>query len=223
MKDFLNTDHCLAIAGAFIAIIGACATLVSIANSKSEALGSRYRDVTKEYRDEHKNSSRRGKLCIQIGYFADRVEYVYKAQRCLFIAIALFVLSILVFVGIGLYLAYIGTPNDTFYSVAQPLLVLIGLCVAAGICHMWSAIWFHFQEMKCAKATFENETSDCRPDLLRLHLQKAKGGYSLSCPGKPDCWFGGETKEEALRNIQYVIVAYREAEEEASTTERQFA
>src|ERR1044072_886236 len=47
----MDAQHCLAIAAAFIAIIGACASLISGANSKAESLTNRIHEAAKEFRE----------------------------------------------------------------------------------------------------------------------------------------------------------------------------
>jgi predicted RNase H-like HicB family nuclease len=39
-------------------------------------------------------------------------------------------------------------------------------------------------------------------------LKKTEEGFSVSCPGLPGCWSQGETKEEAIENIQDAIREY---------------
>jgi hypothetical protein len=221
MKEFLNTEHCLAIAGAFIAFIGACATLVNIANSKSDALANRYREVTREYRGECK-SSRRTQLHQQIDLYVKRVGEVYCAQQCLFRTIRCFILSITIFIGIGLFLDFFKTPDDNFNLAGEIFLIVIGLLVAYGTFLMFRSIKHYFRELLYAKETFENETGDCRLDKPRPCLRKSGEGYSISGPGIPYCWIQGKTEEEALNNIQDVIwTAYLEAEDKLLRGEAQ--
>lgn len=208
MMDFINAQHCLAIAGAFIAIVAVCATLVGASNSKSDALVERYRGVTKEFREEPKDSRRKIQLEAQIALFAERVQAIYRSQQCLFWAIICFILSIALFVYIGLHLAYIVKPNATFDSISQKLLLVIGGLVTGGTVLMLIAVRFYFRELKDAKRTFEIETQDCRKGKTRLRLLRAREGYGVSCSDQSICWVQGETKEEAMRNIREIALAY---------------
>ena len=45
-------------------------------------------------------------------------------------------------------------------------------------------------------------------------LRKTEDGYSVSCPGLPDCCSQGATQEEALANIRSAIEEYLAAEVE---------
>jgi len=210
MKGFLNAEHCLAIAGAFIAIVGVCATLVSAANSKSDALVKRYRDVTKEFRDEPGGTLRKIQLEEQIALFVERVKAIYRAQQFLFWAIGFFTLSIVLFVFIGLYLTYRPNPEEAFYSITEKLLFVIAGSVACGTLLMVATICCYFRELKDAKRTFEIETRDCRRGGIRLRLRRSREGYNVFCSDSSICWVRGETEEEALGNIQDIVVAYLE-------------
>ena len=39
-------------------------------------------------------------------------------------------------------------------------------------------------------------------------LQRTEEGYSVGCPGLPDCWSQGATEDEALENIRTAIHEY---------------
>ena len=39
-------------------------------------------------------------------------------------------------------------------------------------------------------------------------LKKTEEGYSVSCPGLPECWSQVDTEEEALDNIQDAVQEY---------------
>lgn len=47
---FLNAQHCVTIAAGFIAIIAACATLITSANNKAESLTKHIYDAAEEHR-----------------------------------------------------------------------------------------------------------------------------------------------------------------------------
>lgn len=44
--------------------------------------------------------------------------------------------------------------------------------------------------------------------FYKVVLQQSDEGYSVSCPALPGCWSQGETKEEALENIEDAIENY---------------
>ena len=42
----------------------------------------------------------------------------------------------------------------------------------------------------------------------KVVVQESEEGFSVSCPGLPDCWSQGATEAEALENIQDAIREY---------------
>src|SRR3954468_23408166 len=139
MEQFLNGDHCLSIAAAFIAIVAACATLVNTSNGKADALANRYRELTKEFRAEaaKKTSAaydafRHTQLQKQIELFKRRVKNIARAQRCLFLTLGLFIFSIAAFIAIALSIIYLHIPEERVYLVAQQPIQLIAFCIAFG-------------------------------------------------------------------------------------------
>lgn len=48
----------------------------------------------------------------------------------------------------------------------------------------------------------------------QIKLQKSEEGYAVWCPGLPGCASQGETREEALANIQDAIQSYLDVLEE---------
>src|ERR1700751_2135281 len=101
MELFMNAQHCLTIAAAFIAIVTACASLIGLANGKADAIASRYRELTKEFRGLKVKEDRTGddddrldQLCRQIKLYKERVPLVVGAQCMLFRTICIFVGSI---------------------------------------------------------------------------------------------------------------------------------
>jgi hypothetical protein len=171
--SFLNTEHCLVIAGAFIAIIGACATLLNISNGKADGLANRYRALTEEFRAEIKREhwpasedSRLTQLHKQIHLFKKRVDMVACAQGSLFVTIFLFIISIAAFIYIGMKIIYLKVPEgivyeDMVYQVAQLPMTVIEICVLFGVVTMSAAIVFLFIELVKAVQTFRVEAKDC--------------------------------------------------------------
>ena len=45
----------------------------------------------------------------------------------------------------------------------------------------------------------------------KVVLLRNAEGYSVSCPGLPDCWSQGATEAEAIENIRDAIAEYRAA------------
>ena len=45
----------------------------------------------------------------------------------------------------------------------------------------------------------------------KIALYKSEDGYSISVPGLPGCWSQGDTKDEAIANIEIAIQEYLEA------------
>ena len=160
MENLLNTQHCLTIAAAFIAIVAACASLINSANSKADGLANRYREVTKEIRAERENLSRSAQLREQIWLFEKRTKKVLWSQRLLFFTIGIFILSIAVFIALALYLVYV--PDAQVHAVAYLPLRVIGIGVSVGTLCMFAAISLQFLELGEAAQTFSIETRDCR-------------------------------------------------------------
>ncbi|MBL1211440.1 type II toxin-antitoxin system HicB family antitoxin [Geminocystis sp. GBBB08] len=48
----------------------------------------------------------------------------------------------------------------------------------------------------------------------QVNLQKTEEGYHVWCPSLPGCASQGETKEEAIENIQDAIAVYLEVKAE---------
>lgn len=48
----------------------------------------------------------------------------------------------------------------------------------------------------------------------QVNLQKTEEGYHVWCPNLPGCASQGETKEEAIENIQDAIAVYLEVKAE---------
>lgn len=170
MEHLLNAQHCLTIAAAFIAIVAACASLISVANGKSDAIANRYRELTKEYRDgaakEHRarcDDDRLDQLREQIGLYKVRVRKVVGAQCLLLRTIGIFVLSITIFLVLALVIVILNLTDAQIYSYAQILLGLIGLCVLVGALFMFMAIIRLYSEVRAASETFDIETRDCLP------------------------------------------------------------
>jgi hypothetical protein len=159
----LDSQHCLAIAAAFIAVIGACASLIGGANSKAESLTNRIHEAAKEFRQGKVmgNAARRAKLKEQISYFDERFLKVQRAQRLLFLTIGIFIVCLTVFIGLALYGAYSHTPDVTIYPFARYLVAGIGVGVTAGTLAMLQAIRLHFQEVWQSYMTLSIEMSDC--------------------------------------------------------------
>ncbi len=158
----LTAQHCLTIAAAFIAIIGACATLISSANNKAESLSIRIRSSCKEFR-EHENSARCSQLQKQLNLFTERFQGAQQAQGLLFSTIAIFIVSLAIFIGLGLYLT--AKPHMSAQQaqlVSRPYLIVIGGCVALGTSFMLTAIYFLFREIGKSSETLRIEMSDCR-------------------------------------------------------------
>jgi hypothetical protein len=168
METFLTADHCLSIAAGFIAIVGACASLLNISSGKADSLANRYRELTKEFRVEAATESWPGngsprlkQLHDQIHLFKKRVNNVAWAQRFLFATLVLFVASIAVFIAIGMRIIYFKVPEDQVYQVAQRPMEAIGLCVLLGVSSMFTAVVFLFVELMEAVRTFRIEAKDC--------------------------------------------------------------
>ena len=53
----------------------------------------------------------------------------------------------------------------------------------------------------------------------KVVLKQSEEGFSVSCPGLPECWSQGRTEEEALANIREAILKYLEARDAAMKDE----
>lgn len=162
MEHSLNAEHCLAIAAAFIAIIGACASLIGVANKKSDGLMKRYRELTREHREQPERSPRRTQIEEQIELFKKRTDMVSKAQSQLFLTIGLLILSIAIFIVLGLYIVYFNVKDETMYSLVHAALIAIGGCVAIAAACMFIAIFRLYLELGEARTTFLVEIRDCQ-------------------------------------------------------------
>ncbi len=164
VEHFLSAQHCLAIAAAFIAIIAACATLITSANNKAESLANRIRETTKEYR-ANGESARCQQLLEQLSLFQRRFRKVQQAQRLLFTTIGTFIFSLFVFIALGLYILYFNVPADAVANLARAPLLVIGLGVSVGTGFMLSAISLQFWEVGKSYATLCIETRDCESSV----------------------------------------------------------
>jgi hypothetical protein len=168
---YLNAQHCLTIAAAFIAIVGACASLISLANGKSDSIANRYRELTKEQRELTVKENRTGyenyrleQLRRQIDLYKKRVIKVVDAQCILFRTICIFVFSIAIFIALALVIVTLNLPDaQQIYPYAQILLALIAVFVLAGAVYMWRAVIRLLAEVREARETFNIETEDCPP------------------------------------------------------------
>jgi uncharacterized membrane protein (DUF106 family) len=181
----MNAEHCLAIAAAFIAIVAACANLISVANNKSDTLANRYRELTKEFREgaakENRTMSddkRLKQLQEQIDLYALRVDKVVQAQCLLFRTISILIASIVIFIGIGLGIVFFNLSEEKLYQNAPVLLwifgAVIGVGVVVGAVYMFRAITRLYKEVREAAQTFRIETDDC----LSLKARKNMEGLS---------------------------------------------
>jgi len=183
MEHFLNAQHCLTIAAAFIAIVGACASLISLANGKSDSIATRYRELTREYRDvaakeprSKYDDYRLDQLKRQLKLYKKRVKKVVEAQRILFSTICIFVGSIAIFIVLALLIVILNWSDADVYRYANVPLGIIGLCVLFGAFYMYRATRRLYAEVKQAKETFDIETEDCLPSQVgspREELQVA--------------------------------------------------
>jgi Protein of unknown function (DUF2721) len=173
VNHFLNAQHCLTIAAAFIAIIAACATLINSANSKADSLAGRIREATKEFRERSGNRLRCIQLQEQIELFQQRYRSVQKAQRLLFFTIATFIVSLATFIGLGLYIIYFKIADETLHAIARNPVRVIGVFVAAGTVCMLIAIYFQYWELGKSYNTLSIEIRDCHTinDIDSLTLQ----------------------------------------------------
>jgi hypothetical protein len=164
----MDAQHCLAIAAAFIAIIGACASLIGGANSKAESLTNRIHEAAKEFREAKLlgNHTRRAKLKDQVHYYDERYLKVQRAQRLLFFTIGIFVICLTVFIGLALYGSYHGlkdvTQDPRVGGFARGLVAGIGVGVIVGSLIMLQAIRLHFQEVWLSYKALDIEMKDCK-------------------------------------------------------------
>jgi Protein of unknown function (DUF2721) len=158
---FMNAQHCLTIAAAFIAIIAACATLINSANSKAESLASRIREASKEFRERSGNRLRCAQIEEQIALFKERYRKVQRAQRLLFFTIGIFIASVAIFLSLGLYVIYFNIADETVHTIARIPLKAIGGFVAVGTVCMLTAIYFQYWELGKSYKTLSIETRDC--------------------------------------------------------------
>ncbi|HJQ33186.1 MAG TPA: hypothetical protein VJ866_13450 [Pyrinomonadaceae bacterium] len=183
MEHYLNAEHCLTIAAAFIAIVGACASLISLANGKSDSIATRYRELTREYRDVAAKEGRTkyedyrlDQLKRQLKLYKKRVKKVVEAQGILFSTICIFVGSLAIFIVLALLIVILNWSDAEVYRYAKIPLGLIGICVLFGAFYMYRAVGRLYAEIKEAKATFDIETEDCLPQKagsLQAELQVA--------------------------------------------------
>lgn len=159
----LNAQHCLAIAAAFIAVIGACASLISGSNGKAESLTKRIHEAAREFREgtEAGASDRCEVLRMQLRYYDERYQMVQRAQRLLFLTIGIFNVCLTVFIILALYGSYYRLPDVTVYPFARYLVAGIGVGVASGTLAMLQAIRLHFKEVRQSYNTLCIEMSDC--------------------------------------------------------------
>jgi hypothetical protein len=156
-----NIEHCLTIAAGFIAIIAACAALITGANTKAESLATRIRAAMKEHRERRQDSSRCTQLEDQICLFKDRFVKVQRAQRFLFATIGILIASLAVFIGLGLYIIYENIPQADIGALARGPIRVIAICVALGTVSMLIAIVYQFLEVGYSYTTLCIETRDC--------------------------------------------------------------
>ena len=161
MEHILNTQHCLTIAAAFIAIIAACASLISSANSRADGLSNRIRKAAKEHRDRGGDSIRCHQLRRQLELFHIRYRRVQHAQRLLYSTIGIFVVSLTCFMCIGLYLIYFNIASEKIGAVAHVSTIMIGASVALGTALMLVAIGLYYSEIGASYETLCIETEDC--------------------------------------------------------------
>ncbi|MBV9925610.1 MAG: DUF2721 domain-containing protein [Acidobacteria bacterium] len=164
----LDAQHCLAIATAFIAIIGACASLIAGANGKAESLTKRIHEAAREFRDEKRegDDARCRKLKKQIDYYDQRYRMVQRAQRRLLFTTGVFIVCLATFICLALYGSFQGirdvTKDATFGPFARYLLAGIGFGVAGGSLVMLHAIFLHFREVWLSYGALHIEMSDCK-------------------------------------------------------------
>jgi Flp pilus assembly protein TadB len=177
--NYLDSQHCLSIAAAFIAVIAACASLISGANSKAESLTKRIHEAADEFRGsrEGEDDRRRRQIQRQLDYYDERFRKVQTAQGLLFSTISIFIACLAVFISIALYAVYYRIPDVTVYPFAGYLLIGIGGGVAVGTLLMLCAIYLHFREVRLSYKTLSIEMSDC---------QKADVATTAATQPRPD-------------------------------------
>jgi ABC-type sugar transport system permease subunit len=161
VEHILNAQHCLTIAAGFIAIIGACASLITSANNKAESLSTGIRAATKEHRERSQDSSRCKQLQDQLQLFKKRFVKVQQAQRLLFFTIGIFIASAVIFISLGLYMIYDNAPENPANAIVRSLIFVMWLLVAIGTSTMVKAIYNQFWEVGKSYLTICIETKDC--------------------------------------------------------------
>jgi len=164
MEHFLNAQHCLTIAAGFIAIIAACATLITSANNKAESLATRIRELTKEHRERRQDRGRCEQLEKQLKRFKNRFIRVQLAQGSLFLTIGIFIASLAIFLSLGLNIVYEHISEDDLYTVAHTPLRSIMVLGRIGIILMGIAIILQLWEVVASYFTLNIESSDCLPE-----------------------------------------------------------
>lgn len=163
MEHYLSAQHCLAIAAGFIAIIAACATLISSANNKAENLSARIRDAMKERRLRSQNTDRCKQLEAQIHLFNERFKKVQRAQYLLFSTIGIYIISLVGFISMGVMIIFLKAPENQAYNIAGIPLLVIGGLVVIGTAAMLAAIVYQLLEVRKSFLTLCVETRDCPP------------------------------------------------------------
>ena len=167
----MNTQHCLTIAAGFIAIIAACATLITSANNKAESLATLIRSLTKEHRERSQDSDRCTQIEKQICLFKDRFVRIQRAQTSLFWTITAFILAFATFIIFGLYLIYKNVDIGQVVTLAKVLIVTIGVIFGCGIVTMMRAIYYQLKDVNESHLTIRIETDDCPdPEEIRAEL-----------------------------------------------------
>lgn len=174
-EHFLNTQHCLAIAATFIAIIAACATLINSANNKAESLAERIYKATEEYRLP-KSGMRCAQILRELDIYKARFLRVQQAQRLLFVTIGIFIASLAIFIGLGLYIIFFNMTAEVVSRIVRAPIFMIGLCVSVGTVFMLTAICLQFWEIGKSYYTLCIETEDC----------KSHDSLAASMPQQPD-------------------------------------
>jgi hypothetical protein len=168
--QFLNTQHCLAIAAAFIAIIAACTTLITNANNKAESLATRIREAMKEYREQSPNPPRCEQLQKEIYCFRTRFLRVQRVQSLLYRTIFIFIIPLAIFIGFGLAIIGFEFSEVTLHFIVRILFPIIGICVAFGTVCILIAVCLLYLEVRESNETLDIETEDCPilvPDYLK--------------------------------------------------------
>ena len=159
----MNAQHCLTLAAAFIAVIAACATLIKSANDKAESLADRLIETASKHRDnkEDGNIDRCTRLQKELELFKDRFHKAQLVQGFLFFTIFIFIISLAIFIGLGLNIIYYNISEEAMIAKAGNLLVGIGVGIGVGTLFMLVAICFQLWEVRASSKTLAIETSDC--------------------------------------------------------------